>query len=102
MRLGSFSRTCDVREGDDPARGGCAEQADRVARQTLPSLKARDRDTATRLERFIVELQKNPGDDDRALLNRGELLVVSERTPGSEYAMPAGSTYSTVRLVTRT
>jgi hypothetical protein len=28
------------------------------ARQSLPSLKARDRDAATQLERFIVELQK--------------------------------------------
>jgi hypothetical protein len=28
------------------------------ARQSLPSLKARDRDAATQLERFVVELQK--------------------------------------------
>jgi hypothetical protein len=28
------------------------------ARQSLPSLKTRDRDAATQLERFIVELQK--------------------------------------------
>jgi hypothetical protein len=30
-----------------------------LARQSLPSLKARDRDAATQLERFIVELQKS-------------------------------------------
>ena len=30
-----------------------------VARQSLPSLKARDRDAAAELERFIVELQKS-------------------------------------------
>jgi hypothetical protein len=29
------------------------------ARQSLPSLKARDRIAADQLERFIVELQKN-------------------------------------------
>jgi hypothetical protein len=29
------------------------------ARQSLPSLEARDRDAATQLERFVVELQKS-------------------------------------------
>jgi hypothetical protein len=43
------------------------------ARQSLPSLKARDRDAATQLERFIVELKKTLATFDRSLLMRGEV-----------------------------